>query len=186
MLSDIRPRFGLLQGYDGNKIDAFRKTRNNIVHFGFSPKDDQKCAMLLLEAGLPSLELCYRVLFDFYLDWQEIRSGVRGFRSLSPEEMEKAGLLPEVAEQLRFVRDIYRLASKDGDINHVLCFKPFRQFIRLGLKESARTESEWGIIEHADSHGTKFELEQKSKEDLEKLLDPSWVFNCPICKGRTL
>jgi hypothetical protein len=116
-------------------------------------------------------------------DWQEIRAGNAEFRGLSPEEMEKAGLLLEVAEQLRFVRDIYRLASKVCDVNYVHCFSAFRHFIRLGLKETAKTESEWEIIERADTHGAKSALEQKSKEDLEKLLDPSWVFDCPICKG---
>jgi hypothetical protein len=183
MLNDIRPHFGPLQSYDSNKIDAFRKTRNHIVHFGFSPKDDQKCAMLLLDAGLPFLNLCYQVLFDFFLDWQEIRPGAPEFSSLSLEEMNKAGLLPEVAKQLRFARDIYRLANKVADINYVSCFGSLIHFIRLGLKETARTESEWEIIDRADTHGTKFELEQKSKEDLERLLDPSWLFDCPICNG---
>jgi hypothetical protein len=183
MLTDIRSRSEPLRMYDEEKLDAFRRKRNQLVHFGFSPKDDQECATLLLETGLPFLSLCYRVLFDFYLDWQEVRPGTTEFTNLTPEEMAKAGLLSEVAEQLRFVREISYLAKRHGKFDPTHCFSAFRQFIRLGLKESANTESELDIIKHADTHGLKFELEQKAKKDLEKLLEPSWVFNCPICYG---
>src|SRR5215469_15667685 len=85
---------------------------------------------------------------DFYLDWKEIRPANTEFLSLSPEEMAKAGLLVEVAEQFRFVWDIYRLAKSCGDLNSERCFSGLKHLIRLGLKESARTESE--IIEQED------------------------------------
>jgi hypothetical protein len=129
------------------------------------------------------LDLCYRALFDFYLDWQDIKAGSTEFSSLSTEEMEKAGLVPEVAEQLRFVKEIYRLAKKRGELNHANCFRSFIHFIRLNLKTSARTEAEWKLIEEAETHGLKFAHEQRVKEELEKLFYASWVFDCPICYG---
>jgi len=94
-----------------------------------------------------------------------------------------AGLVPDVAEQLEFVRDIYNLAKSRGEQNYAACFKPLRSFIRFGLKEIAKTESEWKIIEDADIDGTKYAHETNAKEDLGRILDPSWVFDCPICQG---
>jgi hypothetical protein len=138
---------------------------------------------LLVETGFPYLDLCYRSLFDFYLDWKDIRKENIDFHSLSGEEIAKAGLIPEVAEQLRFVKDIYRRSQTLGNFNVVECFASFEHFIRLNLKESARSPSEQHVIERANTVGTEFAVEQKAKEDLEQEFDLAWVFNCPICYG---
>lgn len=183
LITDIRSRFEPLRMFDDKKLDTFRRKRNHLVHFGFSPKDDQECALLLLETGLPFLSLCYRVLFDFYLDWQDIRTGITEFINLTPEEKAKVGLALEVAEQLRFVKEIYYFAKKSDKFHSTDCFSAFEHFIRLGLKDSAKTESEWDIIKNADTHGLKWESEQKVKKDLEKMLGPFWVFSCPVCRG---
>jgi hypothetical protein len=180
MLNDIRSDYPVLADYDSNKLDEFRKTRNRITHFGFSPKDDEKCAALLLEVGLPFLDLCYREFFDFYLDWQDIDSAVNEFHKLSADQMAKAGLMPDLAKQLRFLKIIYQRARRLENANYVKSFAPLGHFISWGVKIAARTKFEWKMIE-TDPTGLKWEIDEQAKNNLERLFDPSWVFNCPIC-----
>lgn len=184
LLKEIRSRFVALRAFDESKLSAFRRTRNRLVHFGFSPKDDEECALLLLETGFPFLSLLYIELFDFFLDWREIRPGTTSFLSLSSEEMAKAGLLPEVAQQLSYAREVYGRARHLAQPEYVYCFSGLSHYIRLCLKESARTTVEWNIVDTAESIGTKFEHEQKLRADLNKVLgDLIWDFDCPICQG---
>ena len=137
----------------------------------------------MLVAGLPFLELCYRTLFNFYLDWQEIRPGITEFRDLTGDEMEIAGLCSAVAEQLRFVKEIYALAKERGDFEYTHCFSALGHFIRIGLKDNAKTEIEWEISERSHAQDAESELERKAKEDLEDLFRVCWSFDCPICGG---
>src|SRR5262245_53995790 len=103
LLNRIRAQFTRLGSYDSKKLKDFRTTRNRLVHYGFSPRDDELSAMLLVETGFPFLNFCYQELFDFYLDWQEIKSDKCEFHELTSEEIKKAGLVPEVAAQFRFI-----------------------------------------------------------------------------------
>lgn len=183
LLTDIRSRFEPLRAFDNEKLVKFRRKRNDLVHYGFSPRDDEECATLLLETGLPFLSLCYRVLFDFFLDWQEVRPGITEFSSLTADEMAKAGLDLEVAEQIRFVKDIYSVAKRTETIEATHCFSSLSHFIRWHLKETAKTETKIDVFDSADSTGLRYEYEQKTKRDLDKLFGFTSVFNCPICHG---
>jgi hypothetical protein len=183
LIRDIQTTSTGLRNYDGDKVRTFRETRNRIVHYGFSPKDDEECAVLLLETGLPFLGACYRELFDFYLDWRDIRPGITDFHGLSPEEMKKAGLLPDVAQQLRFATVVYRRAKSLSEINHGYCFRAFAHFIRLALKRSSMTAAEDRILENGDT-GQAFEEHRKEKAALQEAFSHvTWEFDCPVCGG---
>src|ERR1019366_4879138 len=62
LLKKTRSRFVALNVFDGDALRAFRDARNRVVHYGFSPKDDEECAVLLLKVGFPFLSLLYREL----------------------------------------------------------------------------------------------------------------------------
>ena len=66
--------------------------------------------------------------------------------------------------------------------SHIENFNPLAHFISWNLKITARTDSEWKMIER-DTTGVKCEIDEQAKKHFERLLDPSWVFNCPICGG---
>jgi hypothetical protein len=183
LLDKARAQYPPLRAFDRSKLDRFREERNHLVHSGFSPKDDEECSILLLETGFPFLSLCYQVLFDFYLDWRDIRPGSGIFTSLTPEELDTVGLIPEVAEQLRIAGEVYRRSKSIQGQKHLYCFSALSHYIRLSLKESAMTESEWNIIENADSLGTKFNEEHKFKEEVRRVFDAAWDFDCPFCAG---
>ena len=75
------------------------------------------------------------------------------FTDLTSEQMAKAGLLPEVAQQFRFVITIYEHAQQSKNVNYSRRFAPLSHFMILRLKEGARTESEWEMLEK-DTFGT--------------------------------
>lgn len=182
LLKDIREESAALDAYDDGKLWVFRDTRNRIAHYGFSPKDDQACAVLLFETGLPFLTLCYRELFDFYLDWRDIRPGNPDFHNLSPSEMEKAGLLPDVAEQLRLAFQAYSQAKELTDVDLTYCFRAFAHSINIALKDTHTSGVETRILRNDKIHWLRDEEVEKEKQALaEEFNDLMWTFNCPIC-----
>src|SRR5262249_43390231 len=56
--------FPALQDFD---LRAFRDKRNEIAHYGFTPRDDEEAATLLLSTGLPLVRACYQEFFNFDL-----------------------------------------------------------------------------------------------------------------------
>ena len=183
LIDQIQDSSGTLRTYDRSKLHTFRKTRNRIAHYGFSPKDDEVCARLLLETGLPFLNRCYRELFDFYLDWQDIRAGNMVFSALDPEEMAKAGLLPEVAEQLRVVNRVYARAKLLRGLSLSYCFRGFEKYITVRQKEMSFTTTEARILQRGEEDGVKFDHDTKEKEELARIFNVPWEFDCPICDG---
>jgi hypothetical protein len=93
---------------DSEKLKDLRETRNRIIHYGFSPRDDKECGRLLVETGLPFVTALYRELFGFHLNWRDARSGVKNFKELSPQEAACVGLDLDVADQIQIVNSILR------------------------------------------------------------------------------
>lgn len=185
LVGSIRRCSATLRTWGQDRLTEFREARNRIVHYGFSPKDDAECARLLLGVGLPFLSGCYRELFGFCLDWRDIRSGVKDFHSLSALEMERAALLPFVADQLRVALDVYGRAKGLRGVDFSKCFKSFGHFIMLGLKESMITDGEAEVLVGGEDAGQRFRIEHGRKKDVEAVLqDCCWSFDCPVCEGR--
>jgi hypothetical protein len=156
--------------------------RNLIVHYGYSPSDDEECASLLLDLGLPFLKLLYEELFDFYLDWKDLRPDCNDFMEITDQDSSKVGLLPEISEHLRFAFLTHTLASKDESNNLSYCFKGIAHLIRLGLKNAQITESEFLTNEKSISQNLKWEAEEQIKANLLKVFkSPTENFNCPVC-----
>src|SRR5262245_36279364 len=60
-------RHTALSAFTGADLRRCRETRNRIVHYGFSPRDEEEAATLLLQTGFPFLRACYREFFRFDL-----------------------------------------------------------------------------------------------------------------------
>lgn len=64
MLNDLlklaRKNFPADFDFSEDDLKDFRDKRNKIIHFGFSPKDDEASAELLLKTGYPLIEQCYK------------------------------------------------------------------------------------------------------------------------------
>lgn len=185
LLNEVRDRQKQIGMFDESGLQKFRDARNRITHRGFDPGDDEYCAGLLLDVGLPFLSDCYRHLFDFYLDWRDIKPGVGAFSDLTEEQQGKAGLCLEVAEQLWAIRETNRRAIKMTSLGRVYMFTALRHYIRVLDKEAALTSAKSMILKQAEDRGEIWEQEQRYKGRVKKSLGgPTWQFDCPVCQGR--
>ena len=184
LLEEIRRRSNNLRLFDGRKLADFRRARNRIVHYGFSPEDDDMSVRLLLQTGLPFLKKCYQELFSFYLDWLDVRPGVQKFGDLSHVEMEKVSLVPYHADQLRVASEVFAKA-KDLQISMTYCFTSFAHHVRVMFKGMVVGDAEQSVLNDGDA---TWEAEQKHKREWRKVFhkmrhDPCFDLLCPICGG---
>jgi hypothetical protein len=183
-LGKIRQSMPNLMQFDRTLIDGVRKTRNRIVHYGFSPHDDQECGRLLLETGLPFLVALYRELFGFHLNWHDVRPGITDFMQLTKEEAIHVGLVPYLADQLFIVTMMYKLNKGREDFDLLHCFTAFNHFLRVMLRDCRSSNVDVLIVEQATSTGIRHELEEAEKKSVARQLGGStWEFDCPICNG---
>ena len=111
LVNDTRTHFPSLP--HSESLRPFRDKRNAVVHFGFSPQDDEACAKHPIEDRPSILSQLYRELFDFYLDWQEVHPGNKDVNCLTADEWAKVGLFPQIAEHFRQALEIYE-RGKNG------------------------------------------------------------------------
>ncbi len=161
--------------------------RNRIVHYGFSPLDDDTSVRLLIRIGLPLIKRCYQRFFDFYLDWRDVRPGLSSFHDLTSEEIAKVGLFPEFADSLNLARSIYSKAKELRGIDLSYCITPFSQHIRFALKNNYLGLAEQSLISGTGGQ-EEFDAENSAKELIEKAFKKlssceCYYFDCPICDG---
>jgi hypothetical protein len=149
-----------ISGFDRSSLRTFRNSRNRIVHYGFSPKDDEETAQLLLSAGYPYLIICYKKFFDFDL---------------------LDGLVVEFSGQLKIALDVYSKTRELPNQHFSYCFRAFSHLVRWSIRESLMPEWENDASIHAEETGFKFEQCEKLKSELKLAFGTTWVFDCPIC-----
>jgi len=183
-LGEIREKTPSLMQFDRDLIDGLRRTRNRIVHYGFSPHDDQECGRLLLETGIPFLVALYRELFGFHLNWHDARPGITDFMQLTKEEATAVGLVPYISDQLYIVTTMYKLNEGLSDFDFLHCFTAFNHFLRLMLKDTYSSNVDGLVTEQATSIGLRHEIEESEKKSIAGRLGGStWEFDCPMCNG---
>src|SRR5262245_47257481 len=48
LLDEVRSTSHTLRTFSADRLESLRDARNRIVHYGFSPKDDEECAGMLI------------------------------------------------------------------------------------------------------------------------------------------
>lgn len=152
------PRLG---SFSKDSLDGLRRTRNRIVHYGFSPKDD-RLTVTLLSTGIPFLRACYEDFFGFVLD---------------------DSLLIEFGNHLHIAGEVFEKVKLRPDLDPVYCFRALAHLLRWSVKDSLMSQWEAEAARTADEDGAKFDTVQRQKEKIEQLLEPSWAFDCPVCDG---
>lgn len=166
LINEAKEYFPLFTSISNDKIREFRNKRNEIIHFGFSPKDDEKSAILLLQTGYNLLAECYEAFFNFSLQGKDNNYG---------------GLNPDIAYHFNVAKRIYVKAQKEKAQDLTYCFISFAHFIRYGILHWFMPDWQH-ILTSEDEGGWKsFEFKENQKEKLRRSLDPSWDFNCPVC-----
>jgi hypothetical protein len=147
--------------FSESQLERFRHSRNRIVHYGFSPQDDEKTAALLLDTGFSFLSACYQEFFGFDL---------------------KKALEREIVDQLWIALDVYQRAKLLAGFRASSCFSAFGHLIRTGVRQSLMHQWESEATIHAEEVGIKFDHTEKRKGKLERAFGAAWAFNCPICR----
>lgn len=149
-----------VEGFGNESLDHFRKTRNQITHRGFSPQDDSESTSLYLEVGLPFLALCYREFHAFDL---------------------MDGLLMEYVEHINIAQKVHALSKNLPNLDMSYCLHGFGHLIRWCFKHSFSAGWEINALVHAEDIGGKFERTYAEKQEIERLFDVPWSFDCPVC-----
>jgi hypothetical protein len=143
-------------------IDNLRRTRNRIVHYGFSPKDDRITATILLDCAIPLLASAYGGFFKFDL---------------------YDGLIWEFGIQLRHALAVYDRFRTQPDLDPSHCLVVFAHQVRWSMKGWFMADWEQEAADEAESGMLKFELVERKRAKVESALDPAWWFDCPVCSG---
>jgi len=151
-----------LMPFDHDELASFREARNHIVHYGFSPQDNEETAILWMKTGYPFLQACYRELFGFDL---------------------MDSLWVELGEQLGITLDVYAKAKDVTGLNLTHCFLAFRHLLRWSARQSLMSGCENDASVHAEKIGAKFHHCEKEKYELELTLGTTWAFDCPVCRA---
>jgi len=186
LLEDVRSHSHNLRLFSDRNLEAFTKARNRIVHYGFSPKDDEESVRLLLQTALPFLKKCYQEFFDFYLDWRDVRPGVANAEELTQSEAGKVGLSPLTADQLHVAFEVFSKAKEFRGLSLKYCLSTFAQYIGYTLRMRHRISDS----EHPDAHFGTFSL-GIARERMEEAVQAIWQipldacieFDCTVCGG---
>jgi hypothetical protein len=144
-----------------NRFDELRKTRNRIVHRGFSPRDHSVSVSLLLDVAIPLLAGCYKDLhaFDFL-----------------------NGLIVEVAEHIQVAIDTHALAISASSSDLAYSASSLAHLVMYSTKHYFAANWEVANLVHDMETGGDFELRAGERSRLQRLLDPYWELDCRICQ----
>lgn len=159
-----------------------RLKRNQMTHYGFTPRDSGTCADLLLRTGYPGLSVIYQDYFDYRLAWQQFGCSVKDFHNLSTTQMETVGLIPDWGDLLWLALDQYRKQQAKRKIDPVCYLTPFVAHLRYRMRVAWTSEAEYNAFEAYESHGGLFEEIETIKNQIQRHFDEAHVTcSCPIC-----
>jgi len=158
----------------------FFETRNGIIHHGFMPSDSEISAKLLLETGFPLLSDYYIGLFDFYLDWKDLKVALPLNSKDDPEKSVKNGLDSDVSDVWQISKEVYQCVKDLPGQDFIYCFKPL--IIRLRQKLNWKTESAMDAEGDGVYGQWEFDHQHRRKKELADLFgNESYTFDCPVC-----
>jgi len=170
--------------WNSDENTAFQKKRNQIIHYGFMPRDTELCAELLLRTGFRTLMTLYEHFFGFRLMWQQVDVRSEGLLALSAEDAATVGLVPQIGDLLWLGLTSYAREHAERKIDPKIYFSPLATCLQNGLKRGWASESEITAGEKSDEAGMLWEAQDATKEEvIRHFRDPSKALNCPLCGG---
>ncbi|MFC5427615.1 hypothetical protein ACFPTO_02130 [Paraburkholderia denitrificans] len=148
-----------------SKLNKFRRTRNRITHYGFSPRDDEESVSLFIGTALPFLDA-----------WLEHSNGFSIVESL----------YFDLGKKVRHAIDLNRPTPREK-ISAIDSIRGVAHWILHHTRYSYLTWWEREVLDNdASTFGTHrisgFDLREQLKEQLLED-DPVLVIDCPICDG---
>ena len=163
--------FKMIKGHYGKKRDDwdelwtpynnFFKTRNSVIHYGYTPESTDICARQLLGAGFPILSNLYEALFDIHLTKKTTDTKTLFFFTKLERFWEDTNKIYQLA-----------LAKKEDYVAYALL--PLMDYTRYLMHDDGDDgSSTYSLYE--------YEKGSRVKEVLEKRYTYPHEFECPIC-----
>jgi hypothetical protein len=146
--------------WDDVRTTAFRDLRNQIMHRGFSPRDDERSIFEIMKTGTP-------LFFEITREFLE-------FDCLE-------GLHTEYAEHLRVAVAAHEVACAEGSAAGTYWLQALGASVRWSLKDNFQSSWELTALRGADIHGDRYLMHQEARTEIEKRFDNPWGCQCPIC-----
>ena len=134
---------------------TFRDRRNDFIHFGFSPKDDNVSVDLLLSTGFPILQKIYKGLHRFDL---------------------RSHFYKPARYHLDIAKKVREKILKNGETELAYSIESLGHWVYWYVVQKTT-----GWQDDAESSSLKWEYQRDRKEKLSHHFSPEWEFNCPIC-----
>jgi len=185
-LWDNLKKDGLAKRINKAKFEEFRKARNKYVHYGSIPKDDERCAELLLKSGYPILSILLIDLFDFYLDWKDACPSASKFyrAEIDVDMAEKVGLLPWVADWMRVGSLIYSKTADRSTTGFTYCLRPLVYWLRQSMAGNFQSSIDSDRLSRSCEIGILHDFKITKMEELRiRLGGLTQILECPICDG---
>ena len=141
-------------------LKEFRRLRNDVVHFGYSPKDDEAAARMLFSTGIP-------VFFMFLANHKDLTLDL------------ESCLHSRLQEQLQLTLNLNQ-AHKQTNISAIESSQILRHLIKRMI--SNLTIWQESALEEEDlSQQIEFESKSKFKEMIKKGWHCNEELRCPVC-----
>lgn len=167
---DLNKLFDPGKGFKHDHLKKFRKKRNDITHFGYSPKDDEQCIDFSFGTALPLLNV-----------WAEVLHGINLFDALSPD------LPPDLGISFAHFGSILRMAveliqdQSHASVGREQLIKGVQRWVVFHTRESYLANWELSVLDSdTSSGGGGWEYRHKAREALNPF-DDKEEFRCPIC-----
>jgi hypothetical protein len=176
-----------LRNFSGQKIACCRQTRNRIIHYGFTPRDDEECARRILQTAIPFYEQLLTVCFGYWLTWQSAMPGASSISELPPEKSKKVCLFPQIGDHLQLAREYFRkVAINFPSIHAGNGFIPLAHAIVRDFS-SRESTAEARTLQMMEECGGLFQVQADFASNLDAQFGYGrcqW-FDCPVCDGLT-
>jgi len=158
LVGEAGQRSKAIAAVPANNLRTFRDARNRLDHYGFSPADDALSVDLLLAVGIPFLDLCYREFFSLHL---------------------QDALIPNIALQVRIATEVHRRARVMANLDVSYCVHVLGHLVRWMFRESVSWQLD--AEQRAEEFGAKHAVCADLKSNFERVFEPCWSFDCPVC-----
>jgi hypothetical protein len=160
LMKKAAKRSEALRGWTGDELESFRETRNDFVHRGFSPRDDERSVRAMIVTGIP---LFHAILAEFLtFDLNE-------------------GLHAEYARHIQVATRVHSRAESVGQRAERYCLRALGASIRWSLKDNFQSYWELDALKAANEDGDRFIAHAEETKRISRAYDASCVCECPVC-----
>ena len=142
-------------------LKDFRKLRNDVVHFGYSPKDDEVSARMIFATGIPVFFLFVKSHLSLFIDLHSC-------------------IEPDLGEQLNLTLELNKIGKRQA-ISTIESSVMLRHMIKR-MNSNLTIWQESALDDHSLSQQIEFEAKSGFKDMLLKDWHCSEAIRCPVCE----